>query len=84
MKGAVERSWEQPYEELRAAALAGEAPPDAAAAARLARFGVAGLAGQWRGWQILAKQAAEPRWTGSDPHQATLQKAYQLIFGGRR
>jgi hypothetical protein len=45
---------------------------------------VAGLAGQWRAWQILAKQAAEPRWTGSDLHQATLQKAYQLIFGGRR
>src|SRR5215470_11959734 len=38
LRGAVERSWEQPYEELRAAALAGEAPPDAAAAARLARF----------------------------------------------
>jgi hypothetical protein len=84
MRSGIERSWEQPYEELRAAALAGEPPPDAVAAARFARYGVAGLAGYCRRWQILAKQAAEPRWTGSNPHQATLQKAYQLIFGGGR
>jgi len=84
MRSGIERSWEQPYEELRTAALAGELPPDAVAAARFARYGVAGLAGYCRRWQILAKQAAERRWTGSNPHQATLQKAYQLIFGGGR
>jgi hypothetical protein len=72
--------WRSAYEELRAAALAGEVP-DSDDARRLARFGLAGLAARRPAWAVVVSQGPEPRWTGSDPRLASLVSAYRLVTG---
>jgi hypothetical protein len=58
--------------------------PDPEAARRLERLGLAGLA--WHRlrleWEVVVSQAAEPRWTGTDPRLAALHSAYRIALGG--
>jgi hypothetical protein len=74
--------WRAAYEKLRSVVLAGGPKPDDEVARRLDRFGLAGLASRRPVWQVVVAQAAEPRWTGTDPRQESLQSAYQLVMGG--
>jgi len=69
--------WRASYEELRASALRGALPGDEHAR-RMTRFGIAGLAAARPAWQVVARQAPEPRWTGGDPRLAALDAAYAL------
>ena len=63
--------------------LAGGAP-DGEQARRLARFGLAGLASGRPAWEVVASQAPEPRWTGTDPRMASLVSAFAIITGGQQ
>ena len=45
----------------------------------MARFGLPGLASARPAWQVVARQAPEPRWTGGDPRLAALDAAYALV-----
>jgi hypothetical protein len=77
LRAARTAPWRAIYEELRASALHG-ALPDDEHARRMARFGIAGLASARPAWQVVARQAPEPRWTGGDPRLAALDAAYAL------
>lgn len=81
--GGLGTDWEESYEKLRAAALAGETPWDTEAALRMAQLGVVGLGCHRAPWQVVVSQAPEPRWTGSDPRRAALQLAYRMTLGGQ-
>jgi hypothetical protein len=77
LRAARTAPWRAICEELRASALRG-ALPDDEHARRMARFGIAGLASARPAWQVVARQAPEPRWTGGDPRLAALDAAYAL------
>jgi|GEM_PF-2988457 len=78
-----EGSWRVAYEGMRAVVLAGGAP-DGEQARRLARFGLAGLASGRPAWEVVASQAPEPRWTGTDPRLAALVRAFEIVTGGQQ
>lgn len=56
--------------------------PQGENARRLARFGVAGLLTARPAWEVVAREAPERRWTGSDTRIMSLVAAYGLIIGG--
>jgi hypothetical protein len=71
------------YEALRAAALAGERPPDELAAARFARRGLAGVIAWPRSEPIYLGTlvgAHRPAWSGvEDPREAALGEVYGFL-----
>jgi hypothetical protein len=71
------------YEALRAAALAGERPPDELAAARFARRGLAGVIAWPRSEPVYLGAlvgARRPRWSGAeDPRATALGEIYGFL-----
>jgi hypothetical protein len=71
------------YEELRAAALAGEQPRDELAAMRFARRGLAGVIAWPRSEPVYLGAlvgAQRPPWSGAeDPREAVLGEAYGFL-----